>query len=60
MNITWDSVQQIVRILLQFFAGSLVSSGVITQEMSTTLVGAVLSLGGVLWWVLWERNRATS
>lgn len=57
---TWDTVQQLVRILMQLGAGILVQRGFITEEMSITLVGAVVSLGGVAWWALWERTRPSA
>lgn len=56
--VTWDMVQQLVRILMQFVAGALVTNGTLTQEVATQLTGAVLSFAGVLWWVLWEKKRA--
>jgi hypothetical protein len=54
---TWDTVQQLVRILLQLLAGYLVGQGWITADMGTTLVGSAVSLGGILWWALWQRGR---
>lgn len=54
---TWDSIQQFIRILLQFGAGALAGTGVITNEMGTTLVGAVMSLLGIAWWAFWDRKR---
>ncbi len=54
---TWDSVQQFVRILLQLLAGALVQRGYITAEMGTSLIGALLSLGGIAWWAFWQRSR---
>lgn len=54
---TWDTVQQLVRILMQLAAGFLVQRGLITEDMSATLVGSVVSLGGILWWALWEAKR---
>lgn len=53
----WDTVQQFVRIVMQVIAGMLVSRGYITSEMGVTLVGAVLSLGGIAWWAFWDRSR---
>jgi hypothetical protein len=53
----WDTVQQFVRIVMQVVAGMLVSRGYITSEMGVTLVGAVLSLGGIAWWAFWDRSR---
>ncbi len=54
----WDTVQQFVRIIMQVLAGMLVSKGIITAEMGVSLSGAVLSLAGIAWWVLWDRKRA--
>lgn len=53
----WDTVQQLLRILLQVGAGMLVSKGIITAEMGVTATGAILSLGGVAWWAFWQRKR---
>ena len=57
---TWDTVQQIVRILMQLAAGFLVQRGLITEAMSTTLVGSAVSLLGIAWWVLWDRTRSAT
>jgi hypothetical protein len=54
---TWDTVQQLVRIILQLVAGWLLSRGWITEEMSTTLVGSLLSLAGIAWWAFWNTAR---
>lgn len=54
----WDTTQQFVRIMLQFGAGTLVSKGIITAEMGTTAVGALMSLGSVAWWAYWNRKTA--
>lgn len=54
----WDTVQQVLRILLNAAGGILVGKGVLTDAMLTTLVGGLLSVGSVLWWVVWERKRA--
>lgn len=53
----WDTAQQFVRILLQFGAGLLVSNGIITADMQTSLVGALMSLAGIVWWAVWDRKR---
>ena len=56
----WDTIQQFLRILLQFGAGLLVSKGLITAEMGTSAVGALLSLGGIVWWVFWQRGKTAA
>jgi hypothetical protein len=60
MQMNWDTLQQLVRIIMQVVAGMLVSKGVLTEEMGVTLTGAIVSLGSVLWWVLWQRTRITT
>lgn len=54
---TWDTVQQFLRIALQVLAGFLVQRGLLTEEMAVTASGALLSLAGVLWWAYWNRKR---
>jgi hypothetical protein len=54
----WDSIQQLIRILLQLGAGFLVSKGVINGEDAVTAVGAAMSLAGIAWWAFWNNNRA--
>lgn len=54
----WDTIQQIIRIAMQFIAGVLVSLGYLNQEMAAQLSGAVLSLAGVAWWTIWNRTPA--
>jgi hypothetical protein len=55
----WDTVQQLVRILVQLGAGYMLKEGLITEDMVTTFVSATVSLGGIVWWIMWERKRAT-
>lgn len=54
---TWDSVQQLIRIIAQLGAGALVSRGVITEDLATQLTGGILSLATVGWWVFWQNQR---
>jgi hypothetical protein len=53
----WDTIQQLVRVIMQVLAGMLISKGLITAEMGVTLTGAVVSIGGIAWWVFWQRHR---
>lgn len=56
---TWDTVQQVVRIVLNAVGGILIGKGYLSEEMSTTLTGGLLSLGSVAWWFFWDRHRAS-
>lgn len=53
----WNSIQQLVRILAQLGAGALVSNGVITEDLATGGIGAVVSLASIVWWIFWEKDR---
>ncbi len=57
---TWDTVQQLIRILLQLAAGWMLKEGLITEDMVTTFIASVVSLGGIAWWAFWERSRPPS
>lgn len=54
----WDTIQQLVRVIMQVVAGMMISKGIITEEMGVALTGAIVSLGGIAWWVFWQRSRA--
>lgn len=56
---TWNTVQQLVRIVAQMGAGGLVSSGIITEDLATSGVGAVVSIAAIVWWIVWENKRVT-
>ena len=53
----WDTIQQLIRILMQFVGGYLVSKGILTEEVVAQLTGAVLSFAGVIWWFFWDRTK---
>jgi hypothetical protein len=53
----WDTVQQVIRLAMQFAGGWLVSKGILTEELAAQLAGGILSVSAVLWWVFWEKNR---
>lgn len=54
---TWDTVQQLVRIILYslgaFFFGDATANG----ELYQGLIGGALNVGAFLWWFFWERAR---
>lgn len=53
----WSTIQQLIRVLAQFAGGVLVSNGVLTEDLATSGVGAVVSLSAIIWWVFWENKR---
>jgi len=56
---TWDTVQQLVRIIMQIAAGFLVQRGLITEDMAVTFTGSAVSLIGIIWWMVWTNKRPT-
>ncbi|UXS69153.1 hypothetical protein FY145_00995 [Agrobacterium tumefaciens] len=52
----WNTVQQLLRILLQFGSGVLISKGVLTEEMAVTLTGGIISVASVVWWLVWNKK----
>jgi len=54
----WDLLQQMIRILMQFLGGVLISRGIMTQEVYQEFTGAILSLASVGWWMFWHTNKA--
>jgi hypothetical protein len=52
----WDSVQQLIRIVLQFLSGVLVGKGILDAANAEVLTGAMLSISSVVWWWFWNRN----
>ena len=47
----WIFLQQLLRIALNFVAGTLVSRGFLDDASSTIVTGAVLSLASWVWWI---------
>ena len=55
----WDSIQQIIRILLYAGAGALVTAGVIDQATGLALAGALLGVINGVWTIYWNKKAAT-
>lgn len=56
----WDTVQQLVRILMQIVGTALVTYGYLDEANAAALTGAVVSIAGVAWWALWERKQVAT
>lgn len=54
---TWQTVQQVLRILLYTLGSFLFGESIADGELFQGLIGGVMSVGSFLWWILWERNR---
>ena len=56
---TWDTMQQFVRIILGWFGAYLLSNGVSDAAMVETLTGGLLMVTQFVWWWFWNRVRAS-
>ena len=56
----WDSIQQLLRILLYAIGGYFLGDAVTEGEAFQAAVGGVLSVGAFIWWLMWERQRPAS
>ena len=54
---SWDNIQQLVRILAYGAAGWLVNAGHLDPSNGETLGGALLGLASVAWWWFWNRKQ---
>lgn len=56
----WNTVQQMLRIILNFIGGLLISRGVFTDELMTQLSGGIMSIASVVWWYIWNQKQIKS
>jgi hypothetical protein len=56
--INWETISGLVRHLLTFGGGFLVTNGTISNDELGLAVGAVITLGGIAWSVLAKKKPA--
>lgn len=59
LQTVWDSLQQIIRILLYAASGALVTAGLIDQQTGIALAGALVALINGIWTWYWNRKAVT-
>ncbi len=57
---TWDSIQQIVRILLYSAGSYLFGQAVADGALFQAALAGILPVGAFFWWLFWDRNRKTA
>lgn len=57
MSISWQTIQQFLRILLYTAGSAIFGEAFADGEIYQQLIGGVMAVGGFLWWLLWEKNR---
>ena len=54
---TWDTIQQLIRIVMysggSYWFGSSVASG----DLYQAAIGGVVGVGAFVWWYVWDHNR---
>lgn len=53
----WDSIQQMVRIVLYTLGGYLLGSEVAQGDLFQGAVSGLLSVGAFFWWWFWQHGR---
>lgn len=56
----WNTAQQLLRIILNFIGGLLISRGILTDELMTQLSGGIMSVASVAWWFIWNQKQIKS
>lgn len=53
---TWQSIQQFVRIALYTAGGFFLGEGVMDGDLAQDAIGGVVAIGAFVWWLVWERD----
>lgn len=56
----WDTIQQVLRILLYTLGGWAFGDAVTEGATFQNAVTGALAVGAFAWWAIWERNRPAS
>lgn len=54
---TWDSIQQILRIVLNAGGAALLGNSVAQGELYQAAVGGALSIGAFVWWMVYQSSK---
>lgn len=54
---TWDTIQQVVRIILYSIGAALLGKGVADGAQFQALLGGLMNVGAFLWWWFWDKKR---
>lgn len=55
--LSWDQIQQVVRIVLYSGGGYLFGESVADGQLFQSAVGGLMSVGAFAWWLIWDRQR---
>ena len=57
---TWDQIQQLLRIVLYSLGAYLLGDATASGEAFQGLIGGVINVGAFVWWWYWQRGQAAS
>ena len=57
---TWDSIQQIIRIIAYAVGGYFLGDAVTNGEMFQAAVSGVIAVGAFIWWLVYQRAKPTT
>lgn len=57
MSLSFDTVQQVLRIALFTGGGVVLGDSITNGPEFQTAVGGVISIAAFCWWFFWERNQ---
>jgi len=57
---TWNSLQQFLRIVMQFIGGMLVAYGWADTAGVEAITGFIVSGGALAWWAYWWVNSGSA
>lgn len=53
----WDTIQQILRIVLYAGGGALFGKAMADSAQFQALIGSLVGVAAFIWWWFWDRNR---
>ena len=54
---SWDAIQQIIRIIAYAAGGYFLGDAVTSGEMFQAAVAGLLSVGAFVWWLVYQQNK---
>jgi hypothetical protein len=56
-TMSWDAIQQIIRIVAYAVGGYFLGDSVTSGETFGAAVGGLISIGAFVWWLVYQRTK---
>lgn len=53
----WDSIEQLIRILMYAIGSYVLGDGVASGEMFQSMIGGAVNVAAFVWWIVWEKGH---